>query len=393
MKITGLSTTIVDAFRANFVFVRVTTDAGISGVGEGTLEMREKSVAAAIEELGRYLVGKDPFAVEHHVETMSRDGYWRTGAVMRSAISAVEAAMLDIKGKALDVPVYELLGGAHRTKVRCYANAWFVGAREPDDFARKAEAALEMGFRALKWDPFGTHYLQMDRAQRRRSAAIVRAVRDAVGPEVELLIEGHGRLDVPTAIAVAHDLAPFEPSWFEEPVPPESIDAVAEVRRRSPIPIATGERYYEPVRFAELLAKEAVDVLQPDVCHVGGLTEAKKIAAMAHLAFKPVAPHNPMGPIGNAMTLHFAAAIPNFLMLETMATDVPWRAEIVPSEDLVLEDGWMEIPARPGLGIDFDDEACARHPYKPYELRHYKGTLTDIRPAVAPPFFRISRTT
>jgi galactonate dehydratase len=392
MRITGLATTVVDAFRANFVFVRVKTDAGIHGAGEGTLEMREQSVAAAIGELARSLEGKDPFAVEHHVETLSRDGYWRTGAVMRSAISAVEAALLDIKGKALGVPVYELLGGAHRSKVKCYANAWFTGAREPDDFARKAAAALEMGFRALKWDPFGTAYLQMDRTARRRSIAIIRAVRDAVGPEVELLIEGHGRFDVPTAVALAQEMAPFEPSFFEEPTPPENIDAVAELRRRSPVPIATGERYYEPARFAELLAKEAADVLQPDVCHVGGLSAAKTIAAMAHIALKPVAPHNPMGPIGNAMTLHLAAAIPNFLMLETMATDVPWRAEIVPSEDLTLTDGWMDIPARPGLGIDFDEEACARHPYRPYELRHYKGTLTDIRPKVAPPFFKVRRT-
>jgi galactonate dehydratase len=389
MKITALRTHIVDAFRANFVFVVLETDTGLKGVGEGTLEMRERATAAMIEECGRGLIGQDPFAVEHHVETMLRESYWRTGAVLRSALSALEAAMLDIKGKALGVPVYQLLGGAHRSRVPCYANAWFSGAREPDQFAAKAEAALEMGFRALKWDPFGTAWMQMDGAARRRALAIVRAVRDAVGPDVELMIEGHGRLDVPTAIAMAQELAPFRPAWFEEPIPPDSIDAMAEVKRGSPIPIATGERLYEPHRFQELLAKGAVDILQPDVCHAGGLAETKRIAWLAQLAVKPVAPHNPMGPVGNAMTLHLAAAIPNFMILETMATDVPWRAEIVPGEDLVLEDGWMGIPDKPGLGIEIDEDACARHPYRAYDLRHYRGTLTDIRPTKATPFFRV----
>jgi galactonate dehydratase len=391
MKITALRTHVVDAFRANFVFVVLETDSGLTGVGEGTLEMRERAVAAMIEECGRALMGQDPFAVEHHVETMLRESYWRTGPVLRSALSALEAAMLDIKGKALGVPVYHLLGGAHRTRVSCYANAWFTGAREPEEFARKAEAALAMGFNALKWDPFGTAWMQMDGRARRKAIAIVRAVRDAVGPEVDLMIEGHGRLDVPTAIAMAHELAPFRPAWFEEPIPPDSIDAMAEVKRGSPIPVATGERLYEPHRFQELLAKQAVDVLQPDVCHAGGLAETKRIAWLAQLAFKPVAPHNPMGPVGNAMTLHLAAAIPNFMVLETMATDVPWRAEIVPGEDLTLEDGWMVIPDKPGLGIEIDEAACARHPYRPYDLRHYRGTLTDIRPADCKPFFRLRR--
>ncbi len=391
MKITGLKTFVVDGFRANYVFVKVTTDAGHHGVGEATLEGSELTVAQMMEEFARHLLGKSPFDVEHHVELLSRDWYWRTGAVHRSAIAGIEAALLDIKGKALGVPVYELLGGRHRDRVPCYANGWFSGAREPADFARKAEAALKLGFRALKWDPFGSAYLRMTRAERKRAVAIVRAVRDAVGPDVDLLIEGHGRLNVPTAIQAAHDLAEFDPYWFEEPTPPESIDAIADVRAHSPIRIATGERYYEPERFRELMDRNAVDFLQPDVCHVGGLIETKKIAALAHMRFLPVAPHNPMGPVGNAMTLHLAASIPNFEMLETMATDVPWRGEVA-REDLVLVDGHMLIPDRPGLGIDIDEEACAKRPHRPYALRHYIGTLTEIRPAEAVPFYRIETT-
>lgn len=388
LTITGLRTFVVDAFRANYVFVKLYTDAGISGVGEATVEGSELTVAQCVEEFGRYLIGKCPFAIEHHVETMNRDWFWRTGVIHRSALSALEAAMLDIKGKALDVPVYELLGGRHRDRVPCYANAWFAGAREPAEFAAKAEAAVKLGFRALKWDPFGSAYLGMTRAERNKTIAIVAAVRDAVGADIELLIEGHGRLNVPTAIGIGRELARFRPYWFEEPVPPESIEALAQVRAHCGIAVATGERYCEPARFAELFAMRAVDFVQPDVCHVGGLIEAKKIAAMAHMHYLPVAPHNPMGPIGNAMTLHLAAATPNFEMLETMMTDVPSRAEVV-REDLVLVDGALLVPDAPGLGVDIDEEACLRYPHRPHALRHYIGKLTDIRPADAKPFFRV----
>lgn len=388
MKITELKTFVVDAFRMNYVFIKLHTDAGISGVGEATVEGSELTVAQCVREFGRYLIGKDPFAIEHHVETMNRDWYWRTGVIHRSALASLEAAMLDIKGKALGVPVYELLGGRHRDRVPCYANAWFTGAREPADFAAKAQAAVRMGFKALKWDPFGSAYMRLNREDRNRAVAIVAAVRDAVGKDIELLIEGHGRLNVPTAISIGQELSQFRPYWFEEPIPPESIDAIAEVRAKCGIAVAAGERYYEPERFHELITKSAVDFLQPDVCHVGGLLEAKKIASMAHMRYLPIAPHNPMGPIGNAMTLQLAAAIPNFEMLETMATDVPRRSEVV-REDLVLVNGDMLIPDAPGLGIDIDEQACLKYPHRPYALRHYAGTLTDIRPPDAGPFYRI----
>jgi galactonate dehydratase len=390
MRITAVTTHVVDAFRANFVFVRVETDAGVHGVGEGTVEHREPTVATAVDELARSLVGRDPFDIEGFAERANRDSYWRTGVVLRSALSAVEVALHDLKAKALGVPVADLLGGRQRDRVRCYANGWFVGASTPDQFAEKARAAAALGFEGLKWDPFGTAYLGLDGRARTRALDAIAAVRDAVGPEVELMIEGHGRFDVPTAISFAREMARFRPHWFEEPVPPESIDALAEVRRASPVPIAAGERCYEPARFMEMLAKDAVDVLQPDVCHVGGLLAAKLIAGMAHVRCKPIAPHNPQGPVGNAATLQLAAATPNFAWLETMLTDVPWRSELV-REDAVVEDGAMLIPDAPGLGVDLDVEGCARHPPKVYELRHYRGTLTSIRPPDARPFFRIVR--
>lgn len=388
MKITSVRTHVVDAFRVNYVFVRIETDENIHGVGEATLETKELTVAAAIGQLADYLVGQDPLRIEHHTHMMNRDSYWRTGAILRSALAGVEAALLDIKGKALGVPVYELLGGRQRDRIRCYANAWFTGASTADEFAAAAVATVAKGFTALKWDPFGSAYMTMTRRERHACVEIVEAVRSAVGSSIDLMIEGHGRFDVPTAIAIARDIAPFEPTWFEEPTPPESIDAVATVRASSPVPIATGERYFDPASFAELIEKRAADFLQPDISHVGGLGEAKKIATLAQVRYLPICPHNPLGPVTNAMTLQFAAATSNVVWLETMVADVPWRKELAPNEQLSIVDGHMLIPDTPGLGIDIDEVACAQHPYKAYALRHYNGTWTKIRPGNESAFYQ-----
>ena len=385
MRITGYKTILVDAHRANYIFFKLRTDTGLEGLGEATVEWNEKAVVAALEELGEFLIGKDPFATDFLIQTMHRNSYWRTGVVLRSALSGAEAALFDIKGKALGVPVYELLGGKHRDTVACYGNGWFSGAKTAEDFATKASEAVAMGFRGLKWDPFGTAYLEMDRPARNRTIEIVEAVRAAVGPDIDLMIEVHGRLNVPTAIAMSRALARFEPRWFEEPVPPESIDALADVRANSPIPIAAGERYFEPERFMELIYKRAADILQPDVGHVGGMLEAQKIAAMAHARFLPVAPHNPTGPVVNAMTLHFAATIPNFCILETISVDVPWRKEIV-RESLKFDNGSITIPDVPGLGLELDEDACARHPYQRHPIRQYDPTYTSSRPEGSVPF-------
>jgi galactonate dehydratase len=385
MKITGFKTFLVDAHRANYIFFKLYTDSGLDGLGEATVEWNEKAIVAALEELGEFLIGKDPFATDYLIQTMHRNSYWRTGVVLRSALSGAEAALLDIKGKALGVPVYELLGGKHRDTVACYGNGWFSGAKTAADFAQKATEAVKMGFRGLKWDPFGSAYLEMDRPSRNRTIEIVEAVRAAVGPDIDLMIEVHGRLNVPTAIAMARALARFDPRWFEEPVPPESIDALADVRANSPIPIAAGERYFEPERFMELIYKKAVDILQPDVGHVGGMLEAQKIAAMGHARFLPVAPHNPTGPVVNAMTLQFAATIPNFCILETISVDVPWRKEIV-RETLTFTNGEITIPNVPGLGLELNEEACLRHPYRRHPNRHFDGNLTAIKPEGSIPF-------
>ncbi len=374
MRIIGLKVFVANVSRTNFVFVKLYTDEGIEGVGEATLEWKTGTVVAALEELERVLVGQNPFAVDAIVERLHRDSYWRTGAVFRTALGAVEAALLDIKGKALGVPVFELLGGKFHDRVVCYANHWFWGARTAEDYAERARAAVVMGYRALKWDPFDVADLEMDRRQRRATIGIVEAVRDAVGPDVDLMLDVHGRLNVPTAIAMCRELARYDLTWIEEPTPPESIEALADVRAVSPVPIAAGERWYEPGRFREALERRAVDVLQPDVSHAGGLGETKRVAHLAHTHLIPVAPHNPVGPVMNAMTLHLAVAIPNLMVFETVSIDVPWRKELV-RETLVFEDGAILAPTAPGLGVELIEEACARFPYAPYDVPLFDGTM------------------
>ena len=379
MKIRQIRPFIVFCYRTNWVFIKIETDEGITGVGEGTLEGRELTVVQAINELSRYLIGQDPFAIERHHLHMQRDSYWRTGPILSTAVSAVDIALWDIKGKALGVPVYELLGGLVCDAIKIYANSWFVGAKTPQEFAERATDAVAEGFRGLKWDPFGKAYLTMSTAELNSSLAIVAAVREAVGPDVDLIIEGHGRFNEMTAIQVGRELAPFRPLWFEEPVLPDRVSSLSKVRESVPVPIAAGERSYSRFDCADLLAARAVDVLQPDVCHVGGLLEMKRVAAMADAACAPIAPHNPNGAVCHAATLHFAASSHNCMLLETMVTDVPWRKEVT-TEDWTFEDGHFVVPKTPGLGLDLCEEVLGKYPYQPRDLRHYTGQLTDIRP-------------
>ncbi len=387
MKVTEIKTFLCHAYRCNWVFVKVLTDTGLYGVGEATLEMRELTVAQAVQELERQLRGKDPHAIEAFWHNAYRDAYWRGGPVLMSALAGVEMALWDIKGKALGVPVYQLLGGPVRQEVPCYANGWFAGARTPEEFAQKARQTVASGFHALKWDPFGSAYMNLSGQEFRQAMECVEAVADAVKGQADLLIEGHGRFNVPTAVRIGRALERFDPLWFEEPVPPDNLDALAEVKGRIRIPVAVGERLYSRWDYRPLLAKGCADFVQPDVSHAGGVLEMKKIAAMAECHYVPVCPHNPSGPVANAATLHLAACVPNFYLLETMATDVPYRADIT-TEKIRLQDGKMGIPEEPGLGIDLMEEAIQAHPYQPRELRHYQGTLTEIRPPGAGPFWK-----
>lgn len=379
MKITDIKTFNVFTFRTNFVFVKIETDAGISGIGEGTLEYKEHALLGAIEDIKRVLIGQDPRQVERICHELYRDSYWRVGPVLQSAISAVNMAMWDIKAKACNVPVYEMLGGKVRDSIRMYANVWFSGAKTPDEFAAAAVAAKEKGVTALKWDPFGKAYMYMDNKDLSYSLSIVEAVRGAVGNDVDLLIEGHGRFNIATGIHIANELKQFNPMFFEEPTPPDSFDAIAEVRRKSPVAIAAGERVYSLTQFREFLDKGCADFAQPDMSHCGGISAVMKMAAMAEPHYVAIAPHNPSGPVANACALHLAAAIPGFRILEICLTDVSWRKELT-NERVVFDKGNILIPEGVGLGLELNEENCLKYPFQPVDLRHYKGTLTNVRP-------------
>ena len=379
MKITDIKTFVVDCFRTNWVFVKVYTDEGICGVGEGTLEYKEKALCGAVEHIKNYLTGKDPRTIEKHYHDIYRDAYWRGGAVLMSALSAVECALWDILGKSLGVPVYKLLGGKVNEGCRIYVNGWFSGAKTPDEFAEKAKAAVKRGVTAMKWDPFGKSYMQISNKDLDIALECVAKVREAVGNDVDLLIEGHGRFDVPTGIKIAKELEQFKPMWFEEPVPPDNIDALKAVRDKSPVAISAGERLYTRFDYNKLFALRAADYIQPDVSHAGGIAELKKIASAAEANYIPFAPHNPSGPVANAATLQLAACCPNFCILEIMYSDVDYRKKVT-NENLVYENGRIKIGDKPGLGIELNEEECLKHPYVEHNLRHYTGALTDIRP-------------
>ena len=379
MKVTDVKTFVVDCYRTNWVFVKVYTDAGIDGVGEATLEYKEKALLGAVEHIKEYLVGKNPLEIEKHFHAIYRDAYWRGGAVLMSALSAVECALWDILGKSLGVPVYQLLGGKVHDRVRIYVNGWFAGAKTPEEFAQKAKTAVARGVTAMKWDPFGKNYLTLSSAELSRALECVGAVRDAVGDGVDLLIEGHGRFNIPTATTIARELAPFKPLFFEEPTPPDNLDALKAVKDKSPVPIAAGERLYTRWDYRRLFDLGAADYVQPDISHAGGIMELKKIAAESESRYIPFAPHNPSGPVANAATLQLAATGPNFALLEIMYSDVDYRKDVT-NESLTYADGYMQIPDRPGLGIELDEAACLSHPYRVHTLRHYTGALTDIRP-------------
>ena len=377
MKVTDIKTFVVDNYRTNWVFVKVYTDSGIDGVGEGTLEYKEKALCGAVEHIKDYLVGKNPLDIEKHYHDLYRDAYWRGGVVLMSALSAVEAALWDILGKFLGVSVYRLLGGKCHDDCRIYVNAWFAGANEPEEFAEKAKIAVKRNVTAMKWKKKKKNYLQISNKDLDKALKNIAAVREAVGNDVDLLIEAHGRFDVPTGIKIANEIACFKPMFLEEPVPPNNLAALKAVRDKSPVPIAAGERLYTRYDYNEMFRPRAADYIQPDVSQGGGIMELKKIAAVAEANYMPFAPHNPSGPVANASTLCLAACCPNFCILEIMDADVEYRSEIT-NETLEYKDGRIKIPEKPGLGIEINEKECLKHPYKEHTLRHYTGALTDV---------------
>ena len=391
MKVTDIKTFVVDCFRTNWVFVKVYTDEGIDGVGEGTLEYKEHALEGAIEHIKSYLVGRDPRNIERHYHDIYRDAYWRGGPVLMSALAGVEMALWDIKGKDLNCPVYQLLGGKVRDAVPVYVNGWFSPAKTPDEFAEKALEVRKNKYPGCKWDPFGKAWLQIGKKELDQAMECVRKVSEAVGSDVQLLIEGHGRFDIPTAVKIGKRLEEFDIFWFEEPIPPDDKEGMREVKERVRVSLAAGERLYNRYEYRQYFDLNCSDYIQPDISHAGGIMEMRMLGAEAEARHIGFCPHNPSGPVANAATLQIAACVPNFVMLEMMMTDVVYRKDIC-DEDLTLRNGKMVIPERPGLGIELNEKELLKYPYIPTHLRHYRGDLTNIRPPDAVRYYKLENT-
>lgn len=364
MKITGIETYIAGNPWKNWLFAKVLTDEGIYGIGEGTLNYFGKTVETAIHELKPLIVGMSPFQVEIISQRLIRDVYTDGAQVHMCAVAAIEIACWDIIGKACSQPIYNLWGGRCHDKLRAYANGWYRGPRTPESFHEKAQDVVRRGYTALKFDPFGDNWRMTTPRDFDLTIDIVRAVRDAVGPHVDILVEGHCRFNVATALQFAQAMAPLRPAWFEEPVPHTNIGAMVEVARHSPVPIATGESLSNKQQFAELLKHDVVNIYQPEPLNLGGIFAARKIADMVDAHYGMIAPHSAQGPVCSAACAQLNASIPNFYVHEIFDEfNEPWEKEIV-SGGVEVVDGYIEISDRPGLGIDLNIDEILRHPYQ-----------------------------
>jgi galactonate dehydratase len=366
-RITRVETHLVGTRWCNWVFARVFTDDGISGVGEGTCEWQAKAVEAAIHTLAeRHVIGSSAFAIERLWQAMFRTEFARGGPILNSAIGAIEIAMWDIVGKALDRPVHELLGGRVRERLPAYANAWYGAGATAHEIGEAARAVRDKGYRGLKLDPFESSGRDPDYALIRQAVERVAAVRDAIGPEMEILIDCHGRFSPASAIAIARELEPYRLYWFEEPCDAENVEALAKVGRSIRTRLATGERCYTKYHLQALLRGCEVGVLQPDIMHVGGILEAKKIAAIADASYIPVSYHNPFGPVATAAALQLDACTTNFIMQESFCEfGEPWRFDLLEQAPRPVQ-GHYEIPTGPGLGVgELRVEVAAAHPFDP----------------------------
>lgn len=366
MKITAIEVYLTLVGRRDVPFVRVLTDEGIHGTGEAYSVGPDLATVKTIEYLSEWLIGRDPQDVEGLWHLMYDASRFPGGSVLNAAISGIEHALWDIKGKALNVPVYHLVGGKCRDKVRVYQS---ISGDTPDALANHARKLVKTyGYTALKMFPFYRgeplwHDTGISAALKGAEARI-EAVRNAVGDDVDIGLDAHAQIFSPSmALALCRVLEPYHPLFLEEPLRPENRTAMGHLRAQSPIPIATGEQLYTKFEFRELLANQAADIIQPDICVVGGLWEMKKIAAMAEAEYITVAPHNPCGPVANAVNLHFCMSTHNFLVLEYKPDDEPDRAALV-DEPMTIENGYLLPPDRPGLGIELNLEACAERVYQ-----------------------------
>ena len=364
-KIVDLRLTIVGAPWRELVFVELTTDTGLVGVGEVRIVNKTSTLVACIEELApRHVIGADPFDVERLAWNILRADYGRPEEITQSALAAFDMASWDIVGQALGVPLWRLLGGRMRDRVPAYANGWYQSDRNPATIARLAKNVTDRGYRAMKLDPFGAASAEISVAERLLAVDVVAAVRDAVGPDVQIMIEMHGRFTPSTAVQVAALLEPYAPEWIEEPVPPENPKATERVRAATRLPIATGERAHTPEDIRPFIENGLVDIVQVDLSHFGGFLAMKRLAGWADVYSLLLAPHNVCGPVGTMANVHFAVSTPNYKVLEHFNDFAdPWVQELVDHPPMVdRADGCFALPERSGLGVRLNREVCAAHP-------------------------------
>ena len=383
MRITAVTTRVVNAEMRNWVFVRVDTDEGLHGWGEATLEWKTRAVVGAVEDLAPLLIDRDPRDVAQAYQAMTKFSFWRLGVVGASAVSGIEMALWDILGKSLGQPVWRLLGGKVRDKVKVYTHLGLGDMRavyeslDAAPLVERAREVVEQGYHALKavFIPYSHYHAPLPEA--RKVEALMAALRDAVGDGVELMVDFHGRpASISASLAYLEALATSRPMFAEEPLPPEDRRGLAALASRTTIPLATGERLVELTDFAQIAEARAVSILQPDICHVGGLLQARKVAAIAEAAGIGIAPHNPLGPIAGAAALHFAVATPNHVIQEEMVGAVPWYSDVVAGPIRMVEGCW-QVPEAPGLGVEVDEAVCARHPFRQEVMHTTHAVLED----------------
>lgn len=375
MKITAIETHVCHARMRNWVFVKVLTDQpGLWGWGEATLEWHTRAVVGAVEDLATLVVGEDPTRIEHLWQMMFRQHFWHaTGVVRATALSGIDIALWDILGKIHGVPCHKLWGGPVRDYIRMYCHLgggrmedfYQVDPADAGRFAELAARAVDEGFSAFKCMAAPPTMPIEGLRPVRYTEACVRAMRDAVGDDVDIMVDCHARHSPRMGLILAKAVEPFGLYWFEEPCWPESVDGLADIQRAVTTPIATGERLISQHPFRELLEKRAASVIQPDITHCGGLSEARRIAALAEAYRVAVAPHNPQGPVSTAASLEFGFATPSYIICEAVHSDVPWRSDVVREGFAVEKQGRLVRPNdRPGLGIEIDEAEVKKHPFQ-----------------------------
>jgi len=363
VKITSVTPLVLGTPWRNLTFVKVETDGGIYGLGEVRIPNRTNALLGYLSEaMPRYVIGHDPFDIEDLVSKMMIGDFGRVGEITMSAVSIIEMACWDIMGKSLGLPCYRLMGGAVRDRIKAYANGWYTVERTPQMFHEAAQRVVERGYLALKLDPFGAGRYELTLDEQARSVDLVAAVRNALGPERDIMLEMHGRFNPATAILMANKLEKFRLAWIEEPVPPENLPELKRVAERVSTPIAVGERLHTLNEFRRLFDLYAADIIQPDISHFGGLTLTRRLAAWADVYNVLIAPHNVGGPVSTAAALHVAACTPNFMIQEHFNDFADaWVKQAAPGVPEVV-DGYFSLPTSPGLGVELNESIFGEHP-------------------------------